>query len=135
MSSRDNCDTPHRDGWFRAFAERTATTLGRPRAFLIALTAVVLWLATGPVMHFSDAWQAILSLGTSVITFLMIFVLQSTQTRDSHAIHLKLNELLRAVADARTTMVGVEALPDAEIQALRDEFSELSREAPDVPPG
>ncbi len=114
------------DGWFRGFAEKTATALGKPPAFLIAFGMVVAWAAAGPMFHFSEAWQIVINTSTTIITFLMVFLLQNTQMRDSRAIHLKLNELLRAVAEARTSMVGVEELPDARIDELKGEFRLLA---------
>jgi|GEM_PF-6113849 len=115
-------------GWFRRFAELVAGSLGKPTAFVSAAALVVLWAASGPFFHFSDSWQMVINTGTTIITFLMVFLLQSSQRRDSRAIHLKLNELLRAVEQARNTIVAVESLPDDRLDALHSEFVALSAE-------
>ena len=122
------------DSWFRRFAEQTATALGRPAAFLAALGLVLLWGIAGPYYHYSEPWQIVINTGTTIITFLMVFLLQNTQMRDSTAIHLKLNELLRAVTEARTGFVSLEKLSDAQLASLRDEFHQLA-EASDVQTG
>ena len=116
------------DSWFRRFAERAAEALGRPSAFLTALGLVVLWAVAGPVFHYSEEWQIVINTGTTIITFLMVFLLQNTQARDSRAIHLKLNELLRAVADARNDLVAVENLPDARLDQLKHEYAALAQD-------
>lgn len=112
--------------WFRRFAEQAAAILARPSAFLAALAMVLVWAAAGPFFHYSEPWQIVINTGTTIITFLMVFLLQNTQARDTRAIHLKLNELLRAVSDARTDMVVVERLPDEKLEELANEFSELA---------
>ena len=116
------------DNWFRRFAERAAEALGRPLAFLTALGLVIVWALAGPVFHYSEEWQIVINTGTTIITFLMVFLLQNTQARDSRAIHLKLNELLRAVADARNDLVAVENLPDARLDQLKHEYAVLAEE-------
>ena len=120
--------TSSHDGWFRGFAERTGALLGRPPAFLCALGLIVVWAAAGPSFSYSEEWQIVINTSTTIVTFLMVFLLQNTQARDSRAIHIKLNELLRAVADARNDLVNVEALPDARIEELRSEFASLNAE-------
>ena len=114
-------------GWFRTFAERTAHMLGSPAAFLCALSVVIVWAATGPIFHYSDSWQIVINTGTTIVTFLMVFLLQNTQTRDSKALHLKLDELLRAITEARTELVGLEELPDEKLRQLSEEFTDLAR--------
>ena len=121
--------TTKRDRWFRRFAESTSVSLGKPVAFLSALALVVLWGVTGPYYHYSETWQMVINTGTTIVTFLMVFLLQNTQARDSTAIHLKLNELLRAVGAARNTLVSLEKLPDEQLQHLHDEFSRIAGEA------
>lgn len=115
----------HRLNWFRPFAEHTARALGSPAAFLCACLIVVVWAAMGPSFHYSDTWQIVINTGTTIVTFLMVFLLQNTQTRDSKAIHLKLDELLRAVRTARTGLVGLEQLSDDRLKELSEEFTEL----------
>ena len=87
---------------FRRFAHAAAATMGTPWAFLVALAVIVGWAVTGPVFGFSDTWQLVINTGTTIVTFLMVFLIQNTQNRDARALHLKLDELLRAVAAART---------------------------------
>ena len=116
----------HRHGWFRSFAEAAASWFGRPTAFVSAVALVVVWAAVGPYFRFSESWQMVINTGTTIITFLMVFLLQSSQTRDSRAIHLKLNELVRAVEQARNTLVAVESLSDDHLDALHSEFVALS---------
>ena len=114
---------------FRKIADHAAHALGTPWAFISALTIIVIWLFTGPVFHFSDTWQLVINTGTTIITFLMVFLIQNTQNRDARAIHLKLDELIRAVKDARNEVVDIEDGTDEEMQALQDEFSKLQTRA------
>ena len=116
------------DGWFRGFAEKSATALGKPAAFLIAFGMVVLWGLAGPMFHYSEQWQIVINTGTTIITFLMVFLLQNTQTRDSRAIHLKLNELLRSISEARNDLVAAENLPDARLDQLKHEYAALAED-------
>ena len=107
---------------FRKFAYETARAVGTSWAFFAACFVVLLWAVTGPIFHFSDTWQLAINTGTTIVTFLMVFVIQATQNRDSKAIHLKLDELLRAVAKARTDLVGLENMTEQELLALEAEF-------------
>ncbi|HEY8061399.1 MAG TPA: low affinity iron permease family protein [Gemmatimonadales bacterium] len=115
----------HASNLFRVFAEHTARILGSPWAFLIAVSSIAIWAVSGPFFHFSQMWQMLINSSTTVVTFLMVFLLQSTQMRDTKALHLKLDELLRAVHNARTGLVGLERLPDERLKELSDEFSEI----------
>ena len=90
--------------FFRKFAHRSSIAVGSVNAFMAAIVVIAVWIATGPVFHFSDTWQLIINTGTTIITFLMVFLIQNTQNRDSKEIHLKLDELLRAIKPARTSM-------------------------------
>jgi low affinity Fe/Cu permease len=99
--------------------------MGSSTAFIIAAIVVFLWAVTGPAFGYSDTWQLVINTGTTIITFLMVFLIQATQNRDSAAIHLKLDELLRAVAKARTGLVGLENLPEEDIKELQGEFDAL----------
>lgn len=112
---------------FRQFANDIACAMGSAAAFFAALACVIAWAITGPIYGFSDSWQLVINTGTTIVTFLMVFLLQATQNRDSKAIQLKLDELLRAVSKARTGLIGLEHLPEAEIHELETEFSELKR--------
>src|SRR3954466_5343861 len=113
---------------FRRFAHRTSARLGSPVAFFIACMIIVAWGLTGPLFHFSDTWQLVINTSTTIITFLMVFLIQNTQNRDALAMHLKLDELIRAVAGARNKLVDLEDMTDSELQILKDEFHQLSKE-------
>lgn len=99
--------------------------VGSPWAFLLALTAIVIWAITGPMFGYSDTWQLVINTATTIITFLMVFIIQNTQNRDTKAVHLKLDELLRGVKGARTSLVNLEALSDEELDALQKQFEKL----------
>ena len=108
------------DRAFTAFAGRIAAFAGRPLAFVLALGAVVVWALAGPLFGFSEDWQLVVNTGTTVVTFLMVFLVQNSQNRDSAAIQAKLDELIRAVETARSEFIGIEHMSDAEIEAIRD---------------
>jgi low affinity Fe/Cu permease len=112
---------------FRSFAARVSERVGSPAAFLIGLGLIVVWGVSGPVFHYSDTWQLVVNTATTIVTFLMVFLIQSTQNRDARAIHLKLDELLRAVKGARTAMVALETSTDEELAELQGEFERLHR--------
>ena len=114
---------------FRSFANATAGAMGSPWAFLLALAACVVWAVSGPFFHFSEDWQLVSNTGTTSATFLVVFLIQNTQNRDALAIHLKLDELLRAVEHARTRLVSLENCTDEELEKLRHEFARLHRVA------
>jgi len=116
---------------FRHFAHRTALAMGTPSAFGLALLVIIVWGLTGPAFNYSDTWQLVINTGTTVITFLMVFLIQNTQNRDSQAIHLKLDELIRAVARARNELVDLEDLSDEELKRLQEQFEMLRRTAAD----
>src|SRR5882757_9559461 len=99
--------------------------MGSPWAFVGAVLIIMVWAVCGPVFHFSDTWQLIINTGTTIVTFLMVFLIQNTQNRDAHAIHLKLDELIRANANARNRMVALETMSDAELEQLQEEFGQL----------
>jgi low affinity Fe/Cu permease len=116
-------------GAFRRVAHATACAIGSPYAFAAAVLVVLVWVACGPAFHYSDTWQLVINTGTTIVTFLVVFMIQNTQNRDSRAIHLKLDELIRAVKSARNKLVDVEDLPDEEIAKLAREFERLRRRA------
>ena len=103
--------------------------LGSAWAFTAALLVIVLWLVTGPAFHFSDTWQLIINTGTTIVTFLMVFLIQNTQNRDAKAMQLKLDELIRALKKARNELVDVEDLSDEELKKLEEQFKELRQKA------
>lgn len=101
--------------------------MGHPAAFLVAVVIIVIWGATGPSEGYSDTWQLIINTGTTIVTFLMVFLIQNTQNRDSKALHLKLDELLRALEGARDSLVSLEDLGDEKLEQLQKEFEKVRR--------
>src|SRR5690242_3961531 len=114
---------------FRQLARAVSNIVGTPAAFALAMFGVLVWIASGPFFHYSDTWQLVINTATTIITFLVVFLVQNTQNRDSKALHLKLDELLRAVKTARTRLVDLEDLPDEELARLEREFKRLRMEA------
>jgi low affinity Fe/Cu permease len=112
---------------FRKLAHRVSHLVGTSWAFVIALLIIVVWAVTGPIFHFSDTWQLVINTGTTIITFLMVFLIQNTQNRQDVAIQIKLDELLKGVKGARTSLVDIEELSDAELERLHKQFEELHR--------
>src|SRR2546429_1358403 len=110
---------------FRKFAQTTSQAVGSSWTFILAVLIVVVWAATGPLFHYSDTWQLVINTGTTIITFLMVFLIQNTQNRDAKAIHLKLDELLRGVKGARTQLVNLEQLSDEDLERLQKEFERI----------
>jgi low affinity Fe/Cu permease len=110
---------------FRYFARKTSDWLGSPVAFWLAGLSIVVWALLGPHYEYSDTWQLVINTATTVVTFLMVFLIQNTQNRDAKAVHLKLDELLRAVKGARTGLVRLEELTEDQLTALQQEFTEL----------
>ena len=113
-------------GWFTRFAKRTALVTGRPSTFLIAVVIIAVWAISGPLFGFSDTWQLVINTGTTIVTFLMVFLIQNSQNRDSAAIQVKLDELIR-VSAARNSMVGIEHLTDDELEDLRGKCEARAR--------
>jgi low affinity Fe/Cu permease len=113
------------DEWFRRFAHATAEVVGRSVAFMVAALVIVVWAITGPLFHFSDTWQLVINTGTTIVTFLMVFLIQNTQNRDAHAMHLKLDELIRANKHARNALLALESMSDEDLARLQREFEEL----------
>lgn len=111
---------------FRRLAHNASLALGSPWAFLAAVATIAAWLITGPLFDYSDTWQLIINTGTTIVTFLMVFLIQNTQNRDAQAIHLKLDELIHAVKHARNRLVEVENMSDEEMQQLAQEFAHLA---------
>lgn len=116
--------------WFRTFAQAVATALSSPWAFALACVCVLVWAASGPAFHYSDTWQLVINTGTTVVTFLAVFLIQHTQARDSRAIHLKLDEVIRAIHQARNSVIDLENCTDAELEKLQQEFQRLRQQAP-----
>jgi low affinity Fe/Cu permease len=110
---------------FRRFASRVSAIVGSPWAFIMAVLLLVGWALSGPLFGFSDTWQLVINTTTTIVTFLVVFLIQNTQNRDARAIHLKLDELLRAVQEARTGLVDLENLPDETLERLQQQFQHL----------
>ena len=111
--------------FFRKFSARVSTAVGRPVAFLGAFIIVLIWITSGPAFGFSDTWQLVINTGTTIVTFLVVFLIQNTQNRNSKAMQLKLDELLRSQKGARTSLVELEDLNDEELAALIEEFKKI----------
>ena len=129
---QNNCSTDSSGsgkGWFTAFAQKTSTAAGSAPAFMLAIGCVLLWGLTGPVFHYSEVWQMVINTGTTIITFLMIFLVQNAQNRDGKVIQLKLDELIRAVEGAETALISMDEMGEAELEKLRIRFEELAKKA------
>ncbi|MEO8395939.1 MAG: low affinity iron permease family protein [Chloroflexota bacterium] len=120
--------------FFRKFSHKTSEIVGSPWSFIAALGIIIVWALTGPIFHFSDTWQLVINTSTTIVTFLMVFLIQNTQNRDAKAIHLKLDELIRAVGEARNNLVDLEDLSDEELTKLETEFRTFREKADPVTP-
>jgi low affinity Fe/Cu permease len=114
---------------FTRLAKATARVTGRPATFILAVTVVVVWLVTGPLFRFSDTWQLVINTATTVITFLMVFLIQATQNRDGEAVQVKLDELLRATSGAHTALMDLEQLEERELDAMLADYRRLAERA------
>jgi low affinity Fe/Cu permease len=114
---------------FRVFAHRSSSMLGSAWAFTGAALVILVWILTGPIFHFSDTWQLIINTATTIITFLMVFLIQNTQNRDAKAVHLKLDEMIRALKGARNQLVDLEDLSDDELKKLEEQFQQLRKKS------
>ena len=116
--------------WFTQFAKRSSYLSGRPAAFLGAFVVILVWAATGPLFDYSDTWQLVINTGTTIITFLMVFLIQNTQTRDTEALQVKLDELLR-VGTGQNVLMDLEELDEEELETIRAEYLALAKKARD----
>ena len=114
---------------YKAIAKTVSRLSGRPGTFLLAVAVIVGWIVTGPIFRFSDTWQLVINTGTTIITFLMVFLIQNTQTQDTLAIQLKLDELIRATKGAHNALLDLEELEEAELTAFRDHYEALAANA------
>jgi low affinity Fe/Cu permease len=113
---------------FRKFATKTAHAVGSPWAFLLALMVVIIWATTGPLFNYSDTWQLVINTGTTIITFLMVFLIQNTQNRDAKAMQLKLDELILSIKAAHNEMIDIEELSEEQLEALAEQYKRLKEE-------
>ena len=124
--------TPQRNSPFTRFAKHISRATGRPIAFLTAMGLVIIWAATGPVFQYSSDWQLVINTGTTIITFLMVFLIQNTQNRDSEAMHLKLDELIRALNGAHNALLDLEELEESDLDKIRADYLTLAKAARDA---
>ena len=117
------------DRLFEAMGGKVASWAGRPLAFVVALAVVILWGVTGPLFGWSDTWQLVINTGTTIVTFLMVFLIQNTQNRDAEAVHLKLDELLRTTEGAHNALLDLENLEQAELDSIRVDYEKLAARA------
>ncbi|AMV20062.1 low affinity iron permease family protein [Planctomyces sp. SH-PL14] len=119
----------HHKSWFGRVAQRTAVYAGRPAAFLAAVLTIVAWIASGPLFGFSDTWQLVINTGTTIVTFLMVFLIQNSQNRETVALHLKMDEILRVTKTAQNRFMDLEDLDDAELEEIREHYRHLAEKA------
>ena len=115
--------------WFTRLTKATAHITGRPLTFVVAASIILAWAVTGPLFAFSDTWQLVINTGTTIVTFLMVFLIQSTQNRDTEAIQVKLDEVIRAIGEAKNELLDLEELEEEDLDRIRDSYRELARKA------
>src|SRR5690606_16969055 len=120
---------PHGNSFFTRFAKHASAITGKPLTFCLAALVIIIWAVTGPLFSFSDTWQLVINTGTTIITFLMVFLIQNTQNRDTEAIQIKLDELLRCVKGTREEMMDLEELDEKELENIRNEYLKMAEEA------
>lgn len=113
---------------FHKFANKAAEIVGTPWAFSIAVVIIIVWVITGPFFGYSDSWQLIINTGTTIVTFLMVFLIQNSQNRDAKAIHLKLDELIRSIKSARNSLIDLENVPEKEIRSIQEQFKRFRQD-------
>ena len=132
--SEQNAGNPlsrHKD-FFTVFASHTAHFSGSPITFCVAVSIILIWAVTGPLFQFSDTWQLVINTGTTIVTFLMVFLIQNTQNRDSEALHLKIDELIRANPKAKNQLLSLEDLSQDELDEIKGEFAKMAEAADDA---
>lgn len=125
----DRMPAPSHVSWFTRLAKSTSRLAGRPLSFALAAAVIAAWLLTGPLFGFSDTWQLVINTGTTIVTFLMVFLIQNTQNRDAEAVQIKLDELLRATAGAHNALLDLEELEERELDRIRATYTRLARQA------
>jgi low affinity Fe/Cu permease len=129
LAGTKNMKPPKAKSWFTRFAKWTARVSGKPVTFLLAVLVILAWMITGPIFGFSDTWQLVINTGTTIVTFLMVFLIQNTQNRDSEAIQIKLDELIRAAKGAQNALLDLEELEDEELDRLRSHYERIAERA------
>jgi low affinity Fe/Cu permease len=114
---------------FSRFAKWTARATGRPATFMLAALVIVIWAVSGPLFGFSDTWQLVINTGTTIITFLMVFLIQSTQNRDAEAVQVKLDEIIRAIGNAKNEVLDLEELEEKDLDEIRQTYCDMAKEA------
>ena len=115
--------------WFTRLTKWTAHATGRPVTFMLAGSVIIVWAVTGPLFRFSDTWQLVINTGTTIVTFLMVFLIQSTQNRDGEAVQVKLDEIIRAIGNAQNELLDLEELEEADLEQIRDGYRKMARKA------
>jgi len=118
-----------KSSWYAQFAKAAARFCGRPPVFAIAIGVIALWIVTGPLFHYSDTWQLVINTGTTIVTFLMVFLIQNTQNRDTQAIQIKLDELIRVTQGAHNALLDLEELDDRKLELFRRKYQALASDA------
>jgi low affinity Fe/Cu permease len=119
--------------WFTRFTKATARASGKPMAFIVAAVTVVVWGLTGPMFGFSDTWQLVINTSTTIVTFLMVFLIQATQNRDAEAMQLKLDEIIRAIGNAKNELLDIEELEESDLDRIRKTYEDMARKARGAP--
>src|ERR671914_3159531 len=119
----------NRTAWYSHFTKWAARITGRPITFTLAVALIAAWMITGPIFHFSDTWQLVINTTTTIVTFLMVFIIQNTQNRDTEAMQVKLDELIRATQGAHNALLDLEDLSERDLEKFRQRYLELAREA------
>jgi len=120
---------PNKKGVFSRFAKKVADLSGRPAAFILACTTIIVWAVTGPLFGFSDTWQLVINTSTTIVTFLMVFLIQNAQNRDTRALQIKLDELIRVTEGAHSALLDLEELDERELQTIRNRYEHIAAEA------
>lgn len=115
--------------FYSDIAKKTSRMAGKPIVFTLALSIIVIWIVTGPIFHFSDTWQLVINTGTTIVTFLMVFLIQNSQNRDTEAIQIKLDELIRATKGAHNALLDLEELEEERLDAFRSKYEDLAKNA------
>lgn len=122
-------DKHSRSGLFDSLAHKVACNSGKPVTFILALAVIIIWAVTGPIFKFNDTWQLVINTGTTIVTFLMVFLIQNTQNRDAAAVQLKLDEIIRALEGARNSTITLEDKTQGELDAIKQDYSKLASSA------